>query len=195
MFTTPKNAVEANEQAKRLDRAKALLAEGYTFYRDADSEVIAVCKPGRLAASYFINMLTPGCDCPDFLKTEQACKHMYAYEILQNEEAAAVADELAGLEWQAKIWEDQNMPIFPQLPEAPTLTVGMVLESLQARIIQDLDRAETVTLKRDLQCYAIRYDRQRRLQNLQGALDVIGNYWTKETAGILDLLPAYKVLL
>jgi hypothetical protein len=86
-MTTPRNAQEAMQQALRFERAKQIIKEGYTFHQDADSDVVAVCKPGSLAAAYWLNMLSDGCDCPDFLKTHKPCKHMIAWEILEDDAA------------------------------------------------------------------------------------------------------------
>jgi hypothetical protein len=91
---------EANSYAKALEILKA----GYTFTKDAETEVIAVCKPGRLAASYWLNMMEPGCDCPDYMKRGNFCKHTMAWGILQEEEASMEAqcaeyDLRAANEW------------------------------------------------------------------------------------------------
>jgi hypothetical protein len=97
---TPRNAQEAMMQALRFERAKQILKEGYTFHPDADSDVVAVCKPGSLPAAYWLNMLEPGCDCPDFLKRGQPCKHMIAWEIL--EATASFEAQCAEYEWRAE---------------------------------------------------------------------------------------------
>jgi hypothetical protein len=91
----PRNASEALRYARTAERAQNILKEGYTFHRDPNSDVVAVCKPGRLAASYWLNMLEPGCDCPDFRKHKDYCKHTLASEMLEARE-----DEEAGLEAQ-----------------------------------------------------------------------------------------------
>ena len=76
---------QAIAQANRFTRAMNILKEGYTFHKDADREVIAVCKPGEEKATYWINMLTPGCDCPDSMKNGNRCKHELAWSILEDE--------------------------------------------------------------------------------------------------------------
>jgi SWIM zinc finger len=94
----------AVQQANRYERAKTLLKEGYTFHKDQGSDVVAVCKPGRLAASYWLNMLSEGCDCPDFLKRGQPCKHMLAWDILEAKamEEAGLEAQCAEYEWRAE---------------------------------------------------------------------------------------------
>jgi hypothetical protein len=59
--------------------------------------------------------MEPGCDCPDAMKGND-CKHEIAYDLLQAE-AAAAADEEASMAWQCMIWEDQNLPMLPELPK------------------------------------------------------------------------------
>src|SRR5207245_2019593 len=87
----PKDAATALRLALRYERAKQILAEGYTFPRDEELQTIFVCKPGRLFAHYWI---TDGkCDCPDFLKHADFCKHTLAV-YLQDEEDRQ-ADEQA----------------------------------------------------------------------------------------------------
>jgi hypothetical protein len=133
MTTSPKNAQEALQQANRLQRARAILAEGYTFHKDKDSEAVAVCKPGRLAASYWINLLSEGCDCPDSMKGND-CKHLLAWDILQTEKA----DEQANMEWQCAIWEDQNLPMLPELPKLAKDVVNRMEADLQ-QVQTDID--------------------------------------------------------
>ena len=77
----------ANSYAKAIE----IIKEGYTFSKDAETGVIAVCKPGRLAASYWINVLEEGCDCPDYMKHGKYCKHTLANGILEEEEASMEA--------------------------------------------------------------------------------------------------------
>lgn len=119
MVSQARNASEALQQAIRFDRAKQVLAEGYTFHKDADTEAIAVCKRGSTAAVYWIDLLSTGCDCPDRLKTGKECKHELAYEFLQAEKT-----EEAGM-WESicRQWEEENLPLMPELPEAPELLV------------------------------------------------------------------------
>jgi SWIM zinc finger len=85
---TANNINTARRLANSAAKAEQILKEGYRFEKDADSEVIAVIKPGRLAASYWLNMLSEGCDCPDYLKNGSFCKHTIANGILEDEEAS-----------------------------------------------------------------------------------------------------------
>lgn len=74
---TPRNANEARRLANSYEKALTMAAEGYTFEK-MESGSIAICKPGRLAASYWIGEHldgTNGCDCPDFTKNGSFCKH------------------------------------------------------------------------------------------------------------------------
>ena len=92
----PRNPQEAINQANRLQRAKNLIAEGYTFTYDAELETVFVTKPGELHAAYTIGPQvdgTDGCSCPDRAKGNK-CKHEMAWELIQAERA----DE-------AKMWE------------------------------------------------------------------------------------------
>ena len=93
------NINTAIAEANRLNRAFEIIKAGYTFTKDADSDVVAVCKPGDLHASYWINMLSPGCDCPDHMRTGRPCKHMMALEIKKEEEAMM---EALCAEWEAR---------------------------------------------------------------------------------------------
>jgi SWIM zinc finger len=105
MTINPANNInEARRMANSYAKAQQIIKEGYTFHKDADSDVIAVCKPGRLAASYWINMLEPGCDCPDYRKHGKYCKHTLANGILEDDAAnmeaqCAEYDLRAANEW------------------------------------------------------------------------------------------------
>lgn len=81
------NINTAIAQATRFTRAIEIIKAGYTFHKDADSEVVAVCKPGEMKATYWINMLSEGCDCPDRMKTGNRCKHELAWNIIEDERA------------------------------------------------------------------------------------------------------------
>lgn len=99
---TPRNAQEAIAQANRYARAEQIIQEGYKFTKDADSGMVAVCKPGDLHASYWIGEHvdgTTGCDCPDKKKTGKPCKHEIANEILEEEKAAFNAQ---AAQWEAE---------------------------------------------------------------------------------------------
>lgn len=101
----PRNPQEAINQANRLQRARQIIKDGYTFTQEP-SGMVAVCKPGELFASYWIGEHvdgTNGCDCPDRAKGN-VCKHEIAWSLIQKREA----DELAGLEAQCKQWEQEE---------------------------------------------------------------------------------------
>jgi len=81
-----KNATDALRLAMTAERAAKLLSEGYTFsYEGCDA--VAVCKPGRLAASYIINIHTGECDCPDFQNPQHKdfCKHTLCWAEIESE--------------------------------------------------------------------------------------------------------------
>lgn len=83
MFT-PKTASEAARLAVLTERAQQILTEGYSFWPDAEAGFTAVCKPGKLAAAYWI---TDGkCDCPARQK-DATCKHEIAAMLKSEEEA------------------------------------------------------------------------------------------------------------
>ena len=88
----PKDIQTALRHALRLERAKQILAEGYTFWKDPEFDIIGVCKPGRLYAHYWIHEGT--CDCPDFEQYGDLCKHTLAVDI-QNAEDAAIDAQAA----------------------------------------------------------------------------------------------------
>ena len=92
------NINTAIAEALRMERALTILKEGYSFTDElGDGTLIAVCKPGKLAAAYWI--MFGKCDCPDFMKTGRDCKHMIASEIKQDEEAMM---EALCKEWEAR---------------------------------------------------------------------------------------------
>lgn len=166
----PRNAQEAMQQAVRLERAKAILAEGYRFVKDAGSEVVAVCKPGMLKATYWINLLSEGCDCPDYMKTGLPRKHMVAYQLLQDEQAG----EAAMWEAQCKQWEEDNF-----LDAIPTPTLeSIAAKDLYQRMSADLQRVEMAIhthgtrLVNPIQC---QQDRNRAAA-LQCAVHIVSEY-------------------
>jgi hypothetical protein len=77
-------------------RAQEIIAAGYTFWPDADAGT-AVCKPGELAATYWIT--EEGCTCPAYAK-ESICKHSIAADKLA-EEAALEAEYAPEIEFDA----------------------------------------------------------------------------------------------
>lgn len=85
----PANALEALRLARTEESAKQILEEGYTFELDTELEMVAVCKPGKESAAYWIflgegdDLLPQGCNCPDFLQRGGYCKHTLAWETWQ----------------------------------------------------------------------------------------------------------------
>ena len=75
---------QASRYIRTANRAETLVADGYTF-DEIGAEMVAVTKPGKLAASYFINLHTAECDCPDFTGNGSFCKHLIAYAAIQEE--------------------------------------------------------------------------------------------------------------
>lgn len=114
-ISTPANAVDAMRLARAEEKAKQIIAEGYSFELHPEIEVVTVNKPGIPSASYFINLssvallplLPLGCSCPSFQNSGAGyCKHTLAFERLQEEEAnqlknAPTADEEYGRAWYA----------------------------------------------------------------------------------------------
>src|SRR5438105_2764972 len=81
----PSNAQAAWQLARCWQRALDILKAGYSFWPDEELESVAVCKPGRLYAHYLI---TRGvCDCPDYGRNGDYCKHTLAYEEHQRNQA------------------------------------------------------------------------------------------------------------
>ena len=125
--TQPRNVQEALAQANRLQRAQQILKDGYTFTQDADTQMVAVCKPGELHAAYWIGEHvdgTNGCDCADRVKTQKPCKHEHAWELVKAEQA----DEARMWEAQCKQWEEEN----EELPEYDAIHILMVAELRRA---------------------------------------------------------------
>lgn len=79
----PQTIEEARRQINTVDRAKEILKAEYTFWLDDDSIYVAVCKPGQMAASYFIDITgdIPTCNCPDFEHRGNYCKHTLAWKL------------------------------------------------------------------------------------------------------------------
>ena len=103
MNTNTRNINEAIAQANRRERAEKIIQEGYSFTKDADSGMVAVCKPGDLHASYWIGEHvdgSTGCDCPDRVKTGKPCKHEIANNILESEKTE--------FEAMAERWEEEE---------------------------------------------------------------------------------------
>ena len=92
------NINTAIAEALCMERALNILKEGYSFTDElGDGTLIAVCKPGKLAADYWI--MFGKCDCPDFMKTGRDCKHMIANEIKKADEEMM---EALCAEWEAR---------------------------------------------------------------------------------------------
>lgn len=91
--TTPRTAIEARDLAVRNERARQIIAEGYSFFADADPDMdlVAVCKPGSLAAAYWITQRGTVCDCKDFEGNRKHCKHIFAWQIVQAEKIETLA--------------------------------------------------------------------------------------------------------
>ena len=125
---TPRNAQQAIAQANRFDRARQIIKEGYTF-TDMGDGGIAVCKPGKLAASYWIDgPFCKGCDCPDATKNGNRCKHMLAWESINAEEAA----ELEGLEAQCAEYDALHGPDMPPTDTTRALMLAEFRKSERA---------------------------------------------------------------
>ena len=84
---TPKNATQALRLIRTTERANNLISEGYTFFEDKEADYVAVCKPGREAASYFMSTENGDfkCECPDFVKNGDYCKHTICWGSMQDE--------------------------------------------------------------------------------------------------------------
>lgn len=188
---TPKTAQAAIAQANRFQRAQAILTQGYTFSQDVELNTVLVTKPGRLAAEYTIGeQLTgrDGCSCPDFQRTGIPCKHMMAWEIVQKQEE----EEAQMWEAQCARYDEEEGWLDAPYETTRKTTTAQFLEALQARMVADLNKAETAIRKQKF--YEVTGHDCNRL-NLTVALRVIGEYWGKELVGRFDLLPADKVTL
>lgn len=76
---TPKKAEDIARLAKRTSAATETIKLGYTYWTDETG--VAVCKPGTLAAEYWIT--ENGCSCPDFAHHGDFCKHTVAAAYVQ----------------------------------------------------------------------------------------------------------------
>lgn len=81
----PKSATEALRLARTEEKASAILAAGYLFDLDKETEIVNVVKPDSSLPSYTINLsddtdLYPqGCSCPDYQNRGSYCKHTLAW--------------------------------------------------------------------------------------------------------------------
>lgn len=89
----PRNAMEALRQATVFARAEQIISDGYSFWPDEDTtlDMVAVCKPGFLHADYWITENGTVCDCPDFEKRKDVCKHLAAWDIVQRKKIPQLA--------------------------------------------------------------------------------------------------------
>src|SRR5437016_5948692 len=80
----PKTATEALRYARTAEYASTLIEQGYEF--ELVGDCVLINKPGDLHFTYQIDRCGK-CDCPDFVKHGNYCKHTLCYqEILENEE-------------------------------------------------------------------------------------------------------------
>lgn len=89
-YLVPTNAVDAFRLSRSFERAQTMQNEGYTFWQDREIEVVHVCKPGDLHASYTIGEQLPGmldgCSCPDYQRHGGYCKHTLCWDMVKEEE-------------------------------------------------------------------------------------------------------------
>lgn len=81
VIPTPKNAQEAAQQARILDRAISLAADGYYWEGCGGLFRFALYKPGsdRIFPAYFVDLWEQKCTCKSFEKRGY-CKHYLAVE-------------------------------------------------------------------------------------------------------------------
>jgi hypothetical protein len=165
----PRNAQEAMAHALRHERALQIVAEGlYSFYADKDTDAVAVCRKGSFAATYWLNLMEPGCDCPDSLKGNY-CKHERAWSILQDN--AAAADEQANMEAQCKEWEDYHLP---ELPTVEATARRLLVEKMERDLIRTQDAiAQHGARKTNYLTAQQQRDKAHRLEN---AIVIINQY-------------------
>lgn len=87
----PRTINEAIRQADTTERARQIIAQGYSFWPEADRDTIAICKPGFLHADYWLSDNGKTCDCPDFVKHQDYCKHVLANSIVEAEKIPTLA--------------------------------------------------------------------------------------------------------
>ncbi len=90
---TPRTINEADRQIRTVEYARQIIAEGYSFWPDEDPEMdmVAISKPGTLCATYLLMENGTACDCLDFQKHQDYCKHIIAYSIVQAENIPTMA--------------------------------------------------------------------------------------------------------
>ena len=78
----PKNTSIAVRLAKRWESAKQITRDGYYFDVKADMDIVLVCKPVGGWAYTIGDFCNPnaGCNCPDFKRHGDFCKHTLAYQ-------------------------------------------------------------------------------------------------------------------
>ena len=85
LFPQPKSIQQAHRMARRWESAQQILLDGYTFERDDEVGMTAVCKPGSFYAAYWIcdrpELVAPrgGCSCPDYDKYGDFCTGVYRH--------------------------------------------------------------------------------------------------------------------
>lgn len=207
-MNTPRNISDALRQAKCWEKAQGMKAEGYVW-NTICKNFFRIFKPENTTqdkADYVVD-LTAGmehCNCPDFEKHEDYCKHtlFMQAEVKAQEDAAQQVFDLAACEatfaaYDAEKAALQTGLIDELLPapfdyQPPVLTVADVLEALQARVVRDIDRIETnieTHAKRRVNYIQAGQDFTRQ-RDLQGALNIINEYWQREQVGHLQLQPA-----
>lgn len=77
---TPKTATEALRYARTADRAAALLTEGYEFLLLDEIHVVSVVRPE--GGQYYLDLISEECDCPDFQKHGDYCKHLLCWQTI-----------------------------------------------------------------------------------------------------------------
>jgi hypothetical protein len=78
----PKTASETARFITLTERARQIIADGYTFSTDAEVGITYVCKPGRLASDY--ELFDGKCTCPA-RQRERFCKHEIAVALIEAE--------------------------------------------------------------------------------------------------------------
>ena len=183
----PTNINAARRQAACFAKAKTMTAAGYELLTIGGYKDLFVVKSAE-GNEYGVDLQFSKCDCPDFVKHGGTCKHLiWAGMRLDEAEEAAMWEAACAQYDEEEGWMNDILDGY-----APKTTTLQFLESVQARMCSDLNKARELA---SVYKIGVKDIRAERVHQLETALLVIGEYWGKELCGRLDLQPADTVKL
>lgn len=107
---------QARRQIAVWEKAVKLFQQGYTAYETAQKGVWGVYSPEGKA--YTVNLNEQTCDCPDFVKREDYCKHVvglhYQLDKEAEEDALCAQAEVEAEYWKQKAEDDFRLVLTEQ---------------------------------------------------------------------------------